>query len=61
MKYVTWAGDQWVSYDDAETFALKMDYANGINVGGKFKIASDLNIHWADFMLLLSRYFHLVC
>ncbi|KAK7014298.1 chitin-binding type-1 domain-containing protein [Favolaschia claudopus] len=34
VKYVTWNGDQWVSYDDAETFKIKMDYANSRCLGG---------------------------
>ena len=28
VKIVTWDTDQWVSWDDAETLKLKMDYAN---------------------------------
>lgn len=29
VKYVTWNSDQWVSYDDKETFQQKITYANG--------------------------------
>ncbi|KAK0543803.1 hypothetical protein OC845_005939 [Tilletia horrida] len=34
VKYLTYGGDQWVSYDDADTFLLKMNYANSICIGG---------------------------
>ncbi|OHE94512.1 glycosylhydrolase family 18-9, partial [Colletotrichum orchidophilum] len=34
VKFVTWGGNQWVSYDDEETLKLKMDYANGKCLGG---------------------------
>lgn len=33
-KLVTWDNNQWVSYDDAETFKLKIDYANKKCIGG---------------------------
>ncbi|KAH9919518.1 uncharacterized protein B0H18DRAFT_1122441 [Fomitopsis serialis] len=35
VKYIVWNDRQWVSYDDAETFKLKMDYLETI-VGGSF-------------------------
>ncbi|KAH9829398.1 uncharacterized protein C8Q71DRAFT_863325 [Rhodofomes roseus] len=35
VKYVVWDDRQWVSYDDDETFRLKLDYLNAI-VGGSF-------------------------
>lgn len=34
VKIVTWDTDQWVSWDDAETLKLKMDYANLRCLGG---------------------------
>lgn len=34
VKIVTWDNDQWVSWDDAETLKLKMDYANLRCLGG---------------------------
>ncbi|KAI3319646.1 glycoside hydrolase [Xylariaceae sp. AK1471] len=34
VKIVTWDNDQWVSYDDAETFKMKLDYANKLCLGG---------------------------
>lgn len=33
VKYVVWEG-QWVSYDDADTFKAKIDYANDRGLGG---------------------------
>jgi chitinase len=27
-KIVTWDGNQWASFDDAETLKIKLDYAN---------------------------------
>jgi GH18 family chitinase len=34
VKYMSWGGDQWVSYDDADTFKIKMDFANRLGLGG---------------------------
>ncbi|KAI1180783.1 carbohydrate-binding module family 18 [Nemania sp. FL0916] len=34
VKYITWNQDQWVSYDDAETFKQKIDFANDQGLGG---------------------------
>jgi len=34
VKIVTWGGDQWVSWDDAETLKLKIAYANQRCLGG---------------------------
>jgi chitinase len=34
VKYITWNQDQWVSYDDKETFKTKIDYANSVGLGG---------------------------
>ncbi|KAJ6523143.1 hypothetical protein DFH09DRAFT_1421136, partial [Mycena vulgaris] len=34
VKYVVWDSEQWVSYDDAESFAVKMNYANDHCIGG---------------------------
>jgi chitinase len=38
VKYIVWDSDQWVSYDDADTLKLKLDFANGLNLGGTSKI-----------------------
>lgn len=40
---MSWDSDQWVSYDDADTFALKMDYANTMCLGGTMVWALDLD------------------
>ena len=34
VKYVTWKSDQWVSYDDKDTFQAKIKYANEAGLGG---------------------------
>ena len=34
VQIVTWDTDQWVSYDDATTLKMKIDYANSICLGG---------------------------
>jgi chitinase len=34
VKIVTWDSNQWVSYDDAQTLKIKLDYANLRCLGG---------------------------
>ncbi|KAL9578954.1 MAG: hypothetical protein Q9203_006905 [Teloschistes exilis] len=34
VKQAVFGGNQWVSYDDAETFKMKIDYANSKCLGG---------------------------
>ncbi|RMD40214.1 hypothetical protein DV735_g4912, partial [Chaetothyriales sp. CBS 134920] len=34
VKYITWNTDQWVSYDDADTFKQKKDLAKDLGLGG---------------------------
>lgn len=34
VKYITWNSDQWVSYDDADTFTQKKDLAKDLGLGG---------------------------
>ncbi|RYP44871.1 hypothetical protein DL768_008713 [Monosporascus sp. mg162] len=34
VKYLVYAGNSWISFDDAETFKLKIEYANGMGLGG---------------------------
>ncbi|KAJ7467040.1 hypothetical protein FB451DRAFT_1340516 [Mycena latifolia] len=36
VKYITWNGNQWVSYDDAQTLQMKVNYANSHCLGGGF-------------------------
>ncbi|GJJ07068.1 hypothetical protein Clacol_001267 [Clathrus columnatus] len=34
VKYIVWNGNQWVSYDDAQTLQMKLNYANSICLSG---------------------------
>lgn len=34
VKYIVWNQDQWVSYDDEETFKQKIEFANKLGLGG---------------------------
>ncbi|PHH89143.1 hypothetical protein CDD83_6594 [Cordyceps sp. RAO-2017] len=34
VKYISFSNDQWVSYDDEETFQQKVDWANELGLGG---------------------------
>ncbi|KAM5451181.1 putative chitinase [Microsporum audouinii] len=43
VKYFTWNNDQWISYDDADTFKQKIDWANSIGFSGSLIWASDLD------------------
>ncbi|KUI60196.1 Chitotriosidase-1 [Cytospora mali] len=43
VKYIVWDSDQWVSYDDKDTFATKMDYANKLCLAGTMVWALDLD------------------
>ena len=42
VNYFTFDNDQWVSYDDDRTFKQKVDWANGVGMGGGLIWASDL-------------------
>ncbi|KAF6788479.1 chitinase [Colletotrichum sojae] len=41
VKYITWDKNQWISYDDAETFELKLKWANDMGFGGSMIWAVD--------------------
>lgn len=41
IKYITWDSDQWVSYDDQDTFQAKIKYANEQGLGGLLVWALD--------------------
>lgn len=43
VEQVVWDGDQWASYDDADTFAMKIDYANRRCLGGTMVWAVSLD------------------
>ncbi|KAH8427245.1 uncharacterized protein LDX57_004958 [Aspergillus melleus] len=42
VNWMTWAGDQWVSFDDGRTLKQKADLANSRCLGGLFSWALDL-------------------
>jgi chitinase len=42
VKYLVYGdGKQWISYDDADTWKQKVDWANGLGLGGSLIWASD--------------------
>ena len=41
VKYLVYGGNQWISYDDADTFKQKVDFANNIGLAGAMIWASD--------------------
>lgn len=41
VMYFVWNNDQWISYDNADTFKQKVDWANDIGMGGALIWASD--------------------
>ncbi|KAJ5501720.1 Glycoside hydrolase superfamily [Penicillium expansum] len=41
VKWITWDTNQWVSYDDADTFAQKRDFASSRCLGGMMVWAMD--------------------
>ncbi|KAH8895714.1 hypothetical protein GQ53DRAFT_853840 [Thozetella sp. PMI_491] len=50
VKYMTWDNDQWVSYDDQDTFQQKIQYANSQGLGGLLIWAVDLDTPTLDAM-----------
>ena len=34
VKYITWDNDQWISFDDAETFDDKVKWADSVGLRG---------------------------
>lgn len=45
VMYFTFNKDQWVSFDNKDTFQQKVDWANGVGLGGAMIWASDLGAH----------------
>ncbi|KAL1614362.1 hypothetical protein SLS54_009789 [Diplodia seriata] len=43
VKYITYDDNQWVSYDDSETFGQKVDWADEIGLGGLMIWSVDLD------------------
>lgn len=44
VKYFSWDSNQWISYDDMDTFKQKVDWANSIGFSGSLIWASDLGM-----------------
>jgi len=42
-KWITWNSNQWVSYDDSETFGLKLQYADSKCLTGTMVWAIDMD------------------
>ena len=43
VKYMSWDSNQWVSYDDETTYAMKRTFANSLGLGGTMAWALDLD------------------
>ncbi len=43
VKYFSYQGNQWISFDDGDTFKQKVDWANGLGFAGSLIWASDLD------------------
>jgi chitinase len=52
VKYFAWDSNQWISYDDADTFAQKVDWANEVGISGSLIWASDLGMCICDYLQL---------
>ncbi|KAI0523939.1 glycosyl hydrolases family 18-domain-containing protein [Xylaria bambusicola] len=48
VKWITWGGDQWVSFDDFDTIQQKISFANGVGLGGLLIWAIDLDTRQLD-------------
>ncbi|KAL3453554.1 hypothetical protein BJX65DRAFT_302452 [Aspergillus insuetus] len=48
VKWITFRGDQWVSYDDYDTFQQKIEFANSLGLGGLLIWAIDLDTPQLD-------------
>ncbi|ROT42462.1 hypothetical protein SODALDRAFT_16059 [Sodiomyces alkalinus F11] len=44
VKWMTWDSDQWVSFEDEETFHQKIDYASRLGLGGTMIWAVDMAV-----------------
>lgn len=43
VKWIRWQGDQWVSFDDFDTFQQKIEFSNALGLGGLLIWAVDLD------------------
>ncbi|KAL4958708.1 uncharacterized protein BDV14DRAFT_194358 [Aspergillus stella-maris] len=48
VKYFTWNTDQWIAYDDRDTFKQKLEWANSVGFSGSLIWASDLDSYDFD-------------
>ena len=52
VKYIVWNQDQWVSYDDEETFKQKIEFANKNGLGGLLIWAVSCRFIYMTFLVL---------
>lgn len=52
VKYMVYNKDQWVSFDDADTFKQKVEWANKIGLGGSLIWASDTGKYEDRYVLI---------
>ena len=50
VKYIVWNQDQWVSYDDEETFKQKIEFANKNGLGGLLIWAVSRRLIYLNFL-----------
>nr|GFD59923.1 hypothetical protein [Tanacetum cinerariifolium] len=43
-RIVAWDGNQWASFDDAETLTIKLDYANERCLGGYIQLRAPFTL-----------------
>lgn len=55
VKYITWNDDQWVSFDDKETFQQKIKWANSNGIGGLAIWALDQDTDDLEVRLIVLR------
>ena len=62
VKYFSWGSNQWIAYDDADTFKQKVDWANSVGFSGSLIWASDLGKLRSPFVLISTNcYLELTC
>ncbi|KAL3703111.1 hypothetical protein TMatcc_010299 [Talaromyces marneffei ATCC 18224] len=56
VNYLVWGGNQWISFDNAQTFQQKVDYANSVCLGGAMIWAVDQDTYdWKALSGLLGQ------
>ena len=61
VKYFVWNTNQWISYDDADTYKQKVDWADGIGLGGAMIWASDGGLSTTSIPIVLQLTHHFYC